>query len=183
MAKSPNLSADPRVLCCFADQETARPYESALINCDVSSLRARHGMHAYWLANSSKPRLVIVDARIANRENDFLLNRIQGNEKLAGLRVLVISDADLPATLTKQFVAIPSRIAPAELASRVSGMVDDLDQTNTQNIDDFFSMWDGVAQNEFQLSESSYIRTDHAGEVSVRPSQDSVRKSRTGAGQ
>lgn len=179
MSTPTELPLNSKVLCCFADQETARPYESALVNRGVSLLRARNSMHAIWLANSSVPPLAIVDVRSTESDLDLLLTRLQGTKKLSSLRVLVITDEELPESLTGQFVAISGKITPADLAARVWTTLADLDKANAENVDEFFSMLGEVSEDDFRIDESTFIRTDDAGKtISTRSTQDTRRPSR-----
>ena len=169
-----------RILCCFVDQESARPYESALINCGVALLRARDAMHAVSLAISSQPKLAIIEIGGEAAQVDVLLDRIQTSEHLADLRVLLITDHTLPATLSKQFAAVPRRITPADLAARVRMMVTREEQTNVQHVDEFFSMWGDVVEDEFQIDETTILRTDAAGNIlSARSVPEATRASRS----
>lgn len=131
----------PRVLCCFSDQDKARGYEQALINSGFSLLRARHGMHAYWLAIAAKPAVLVIDARDTDIANDYLLGRLQRNNKLARTPMLVIThqeiatDPDVAAPLS----LIDGDIVPSMLAARVSDIVAELKHIQQQNVDAFFS--------------------------------------------
>ncbi len=156
-----DLSAQSaRVLCCFADQSTARGYEQALIESGFVLLRARHEMHAYWLAIAAKPDLLVVDAREIDIANDYLLGRLQRNSKLAKTPILVIThqniatnpDVEAPLSL------LPGDILPSALALRASNIVLELRHIQQQNVDAFFSDANGDTQDFSPLSSSQAIR-------------------------
>ena len=158
-----NLSAQSaRVLCCFSDQSTARGYEQALIESGFVLLRARHEMHAYWLAIAAKPDLLVVDAREIDIANDYLLDRLQRNRKLAKTPILVITnqaiatDPDVEAPLS----LLAGDILPSALATRVNDIILELRHIQQQNADAFFSDVDGDAQDFSPLSSHAIRRTD-----------------------
>lgn len=74
------------VLCIFEDVETGKKIESAMASQNFAVLRARHGMHAYWLAINSKPDLIITDA--IGSDSSFLLNCLARNSRTSSLPVI-----------------------------------------------------------------------------------------------
>lgn len=170
-----SLTNSLRVLCCFGNHDSARPYENALGESGISLLRARHGMHAYWLAIASNPTLAVIDARQMNLQNDFLLSRIANNEKLSQLPVLVITDESLPFS-SNRITTIGTEVSPTDLVKHVENLIDEVDRKRRQNIDEIFSHWDD-APAEHEFSPDRIIRTDAAGEnVSSRPRQEAAPK-------
>lgn len=174
-------SQDSRVLCFFRDKTTARPFESALMDCGVSLLRARHGMHAYWLSIASQPGLVIIDARQTNQDVDVLLSRIQTNISLADIPVWVITDEKLPITASEQFTIIPGDILATDLARRVRDLIAKMDRIRQQHVDDYFSLWDDAPATQEFKPKPPHIRTDLAGDsLSLRGKKAALRTSRVG---
>lgn len=168
-----SLSNSLRVLCCFGNHDSARTFEHALAETGISLLRARHGMHAYWLAIASHPTLIVIDATQMDLQNDFLLSRIANNQKLTHVPVVVITDETLPFE-SSRFSTIGTQVAPSDLAKRVEKLIVEVDRQRQQNVDEIFSHWDDVpAEQEF--SPDRVIRTDAAGEnVGSRPRQEPV---------
>ena len=89
-AKMPKTILRGSVLCIFDDAETGRRIESAMAAENFSILRARHGMHAYWLGLNSKPDLIITDA--VGKESSFLLDCLARNAKTASIPVIGMVD-------------------------------------------------------------------------------------------
>ena len=175
-----NLSAQNiRVLCCFADQGAARGYEQALTEIGFSLLRARHGMHAYWLAITAKPDLLVVDGRDIDIANDYLLGRLQQNGKLAKTPILVIThqhvetDPDVEAPLS----LLAGNIVPSDLAARASGIIQELRHIQQQSVDAFFSDLNGDAQDFSPPSSHGMRRTDSSQHrVTARLLQETQRR-------
>ncbi len=175
MAHTAVRSRDARVLCCFADQGLARPYETALAHEGVSLLRARDGMHAYYLATSSRPCLAIVDHRDGNPKTDSLLTRIQSDESLVDMRVFVLTDEESLPSLSGQFVAISSHVSPADVASRVERMIEQLGGLSASSVDDVFSAW-GESHNVDEETTDLFLRTDSPSEKTTDgPRGESIR--------
>jgi len=155
-----DLSA--RVLCCFADQSTARGYEQALTESGFLLLRARHGMHAYWLAIAAKPDLLVVDAREIDIANDYLLGRLQRNNKLAKTPILVITNQDIAtdSDVEAPLSLLAGDILPSALAARASDIVRERRHIQQQNVDAFFSDVNVDAQDFSSSSAHAIRRTD-----------------------
>jgi response regulator RpfG family c-di-GMP phosphodiesterase len=158
-----NMSAQSvRILCCFSDQRTARGYEKALIEGGFSLLRARHGMHAYWLAITAKPDVVVVDARETDIATDYLLGRLQQNSKLAKTPILVIThqlNASAP-NVEAPLMLLAGDIVPSALAARVGDIVLGLRHIQQKNVDTFFSDANSDAQVSSPPSPHAIRRTD-----------------------
>ncbi len=168
-------SLSARVLCCFSDQATARGYEQALMDRGFSLLRARHGMHAYWLAIAAKPDLLIIDAREMDVNRDYLLGRLQQNGKLAKMPILVIThqqcELDPAGEVPLSFVA--GDILPSALAARVSDIVREMRRIEHQHVDAFFSDLTGDDSHLSSVSPDTIRRTDAAGQrISSRLRQE-----------
>ncbi len=105
------------VLCIFENVETGTRIESAMASEHFAVLRARHGMHAYWLALNSKPDLIITDATDA--ESTFLLDCLARNAKTNVIPVIGLIDpvqeqiADTP--LNRFSAAVRIDASPVEL--------------------------------------------------------------------
>ncbi len=155
-----DLSA--RVLCCFADQSTARGYEQALTESGFLLLRARHGMHAYWLAIAAKPDLLVVDAREIDIANDYLLGRLQRNNKLAKTPILVITNQDIAtdSDVEAPLSLLAGDILPSALAARASDIVRERRHIQQQNVDAFFSDVNVDAEDFSPSSPHAIRRTD-----------------------
>ena len=176
-----NSARDSRVLCLFHDKTIARPFESALMDCGVSLLRARHGMHAYWLSIASEPVLMIIDARQMNPDILDLLSRVQANTRLADTAVWVIANEDLPITDSEQFAAIPGDILATNLAKRAHHLIVEKDRIQQQRVDEYFSLWDNAPATREFTPKPPYIRSDWTGDSrSKRNTHDSLRRSRVG---
>ena len=89
-SKTPKTLRRGSVLCIFENMETGMRIESAMASEHFAVLRARHGMHAYWLALNSKPDLIITDATDA--ESSFLLDCLARNAKTSVIPVIGLID-------------------------------------------------------------------------------------------
>jgi CheY-like chemotaxis protein len=171
-----------RVLCCFSDQGTARGYEQALMDSGFSLLRARHGMHAYWLAIAAKPDLLVIDARDMDINKDYLLGRLQQNGKLAKMPILVIthqqSDTN-PAEAPLLFVA--GDILPSALATHVSDIMCEMRRIEHQNVDAFFSDLTGEDPHISNVTADTIRRTDAAGQRITSRLRQETQRSRSKA--
>ena len=151
-----------RVLCCFSDQSTARGYEQALIESGFLLLRARHEMHAYWLAIAAKPDLLVIDAREIDIASDYLLDRLQQNRKLAKTPILVITHQDIATgpDVEAPLSLLDGDILPSALAARASDIIRELKNIQQQNVDAFFSDVNGHSHDFLPSSSHAIRRTD-----------------------
>lgn len=129
------ISDRPTALCYFKSQEFACQFEPALSSNGFTILRARHGMHAYWLAITGSPDVLIIEGDEAG--DDYVLDRIRSHEKCGRLPIIVLSDH--PEAVAANVMTVQSQIAPTALASRALGTVQEHHEVQRECVDAVFS--------------------------------------------
>ena len=90
---SAKIPSRGKVLCIFEEASRVRDIETAIIERGFSLLRARHGMHGYWMAITGKPDVIITDINDPELESNYLLECLNRNAKTRGIPVLAMVDA------------------------------------------------------------------------------------------
>lgn len=162
------ISDRPTALCYFKSQEFACQFEPALSSNGFTILRARHGMHAYWLATTGNPDIIIIEG---NQEdgNDYVLDRIRSHEKCGRVPVIVLSDQ--PEMAAANVMTVQSHIAPTALASRARGTVQEHREVQRDCIDAVFS-----EINENDAAMSRVVRSDSPSERLERNTRSDVNR-------
>lgn len=91
---NPDSGLPPRgtVLCIFEDSISAVALERQFVSKGYTVLRARHAMHGYWLAISSRPDVVITDLIDPGEESDYLVDLLKRNQKTCSLPIIAMVD-------------------------------------------------------------------------------------------
>lgn len=104
---NPESGLPPRgtVLCIFQDSAAASTLEKQFVSKGYTVLRARHGMHGYWLAISSKPNVIITDLIDPTQESDYVIELLHRNHKTRSLPVVALVDDVRQTAPTKSCLA------------------------------------------------------------------------------
>jgi response regulator RpfG family c-di-GMP phosphodiesterase len=78
------------ILCVFTNNDTVDAYETELSRRGFTLMRARHGMHGYWLAVNSQPDVIVTDVINPNDESCYLLDCLDRNIKTKHIPVVAI---------------------------------------------------------------------------------------------
>ena len=79
-------------MCIFADRTLVNSLESSFAEHGFSLVRARHGMHGYWLAVTSQPDVIITDTILPSDDSSYLLDCLERNEKTQHIPILAMLD-------------------------------------------------------------------------------------------
>ena len=137
--RSPKLPSRGIVLCIFDDVSLGLHIETQLVDEHFTLLRARHGMHAYWLAINSQPDLIVTD--VLGTEASFMIECLQRNSKTNEIPLLGVVDstqheiAKLP--LTHVTAAIRYDATAAQLREAADRLIAEHDNAPAQrSLDD-----------------------------------------------
>ncbi len=78
------------VLCVFEDAATVAEYEPKIAGVGFTLLRARHGMHGYWLAVTAQPDVIVTDVATHEKDAQYLLGCLARNHKTQNIPVIAI---------------------------------------------------------------------------------------------
>ncbi len=88
-----NLPSRGKVLCIFADPQLVISLEPAVTAEGYTLLRARHGMHGYWMALTALPDLIVTDIPQPEQESNYLLDCLSRNVKTRSIPVIALVNA------------------------------------------------------------------------------------------
>ncbi len=107
-----------RVLCILESAIRIQSIESELASNDYTLLRARHGMHGFWMAINGKPDAIVIEVVNPDLPSNYLLENLHRNVKTRDIPVVALIDARCqiaPAASCLKHVALSmSDTTPAE---------------------------------------------------------------------
>jgi CheY-like chemotaxis protein len=80
------------ILCVFTEDGSVAAYEAALSRRGYTLIRARHGMHGYWLSINARPDVILTDLVKPDDESSYLLDCLARNAKTSHIPVVAIVD-------------------------------------------------------------------------------------------
>ncbi len=87
-------------MCIFSDAQLVDRVESSFARKGFTLLRARNGMHGFWLAVTSRPEAIVTDVPQPEMESDYLLDCLRKNPKTQNIPVIVLIEATQQAMPT-----------------------------------------------------------------------------------
>ena len=168
---------NPTAVCYFPSSEVGCQYEPALAANDFTVLRARHGMHAYWLAMSANPDIIVLEGSERNDQRDYVLDRLGSHEKTSRTPVIILCEDVTNQPIDRDDVAVIKKgIAPSALIAKANALISKSIQERTDRVDAFFSTLDN-AKTEASRSSSQFVRADDPAQRLVsRIRQDKQRQ-------
>ena len=148
---NPKMPTRGKVLCVFDDAQLVRHLEPAVMAADYTLLRARHGMHGYWVALTGHPEVILTDVTDPTRETDYLLECLKRNPKTRSIPVVALVDAAqqtaaAASCLKHVTLCLNKHAAPEDILKRVRGLLEgeptfriDPDPDQARNVDAVFS--------------------------------------------
>ncbi len=135
------MPARGKVLCVFSNPQQGNNIESAFSQRGYSLLRAKPGIHGYWLAITSHPDLIITDVPEPGPRTDsaYLLECLHRNPKTSDIPVIAMMSASQQSEAVYsglQFARMcVSDNTPAEqLMERVDSLIDASSRTKRSTI-------------------------------------------------
>ncbi len=148
---TPNIPSRGKVLCIFDDATLVRDVESAITAGGYALLRARHGMHGYWMAITGTPDVIVTDVSDPEQESNYLLDCLNRNAKTRRIPVVALVDAGHQrnakvSCLRNATVCVRRDIEMVELLQHVERLVElekespeSVEQPRVRSVDAFFS--------------------------------------------
>ncbi len=81
----------PLALCIDDDPEISLALSVRLGNLDVEVLRAFHGTHGFWLAQTEKPDLIITDISMPMGDGEFVIDGLKNNVSTKHIPIFVLT--------------------------------------------------------------------------------------------
>jgi DNA-binding response OmpR family regulator len=78
------------VLCIFDDSSLIQRIEPEIVNRGFALLRARHGMHGFWMAINGQPDVILTDNVDPTQSSDYLLDCLRRHHKTASIPVVTL---------------------------------------------------------------------------------------------
>lgn len=148
----PKRPARGKILCVFSSAERREEIEPQISEKGYSLLRARPGIHAYWLAITSQPDAIVTDMTDPGPDSDsaYLLDCLHRNKKTIDIPVIAILESTVQAS--PEF----SGLSHAKLCIRGDAETDYL-----------LEKMDGLIDSAKSVQRSKYRRADsgHASEI------------------
>lgn len=136
---NPNSALPPRgtILCIFKDSMSAISLERQFVSKGYTVLRARHGMHGYWLALSSRPDAVVTDLIDPAQESDYIIELLQRNEKTRRLPLMALvsglqQEAPTTSCLSMVDVVLRANTPVEEIIRQLDSLVEANEGTQAQ---------------------------------------------------
>ena len=123
------LPSRGKVLCIFADPGLVQSIEPRVVAQGYTLLRARHGMHGYWMAITGRPDVVITDVPAPEQESNYLLGCLSRNAKTSSIPIIAMVDAGQQASPQLSCLKYATRIVnrtidPEELLAHATEMIE-----------------------------------------------------------
>lgn len=125
------MPARGKVLCVFSNRASHVGVEDEVLHKGFSLLRARPGIHGYWLAITSRPDVVITDVPEPGPDTDsaYLLDCLNRNMKTRDIPVVAILKAKeqgqpLHSGLQHADLCVASDLTADKLMERVDELID-----------------------------------------------------------
>jgi len=125
------LPSRGRVLCVFSDSDHVAEIEPKVSEKGFSLLRARPGIHGYWLAITSRPDVIITDVPEPGPGTDasYLLDCLNRNMKTRDIPVVAIIDTTQQekaetSGLGHASLCVQRGVDSEDLLNRVDGLID-----------------------------------------------------------
>ena len=136
ISKSAKLPSRGNVLCIFDDSDFGLHVESMLMQEHFALLRARHGMHAYWLTLNSKPDLIVTD--VMGAEASFLMDCLIRNPETRTIPILGLLDSNqeevAKAPLNRITAVVRHNIDAVQLRTAADELISNFELTRTDKV-------------------------------------------------
>ncbi len=135
----------PCVLCVDDDSDVSLSIALRLNCYDVDVLRAQHGMQGKWLAEMSRPDVIVTDLRMPLGDGEYLVECLKKNAATADIPVIVLTgrrDAGLHARINR-WGAVRLLMKPVPFAELERELARFIDLRLTAQVDDTSDDLDG----------------------------------------
>lgn len=148
----PKRPSRGKVLCVFSCKDRMAEIEPQVSKRGYSLLRARPGIHAYWLAITSRPDAILTDMTDPGPDSDsaYLMDCLHRNKKTNDIPVVAILES------TIQEIPAQSGLGHAKLCVRADAEVDFV-----------LERMDGLIDNARDANRTKFRRADsgHASQI------------------
>ncbi len=147
----PNLPSRGKILCVFEDATLVRTLEPAIVAAGFTLLRARHGMHGYWMALTGAPELIVTDVSDPTHDADYLIECLKRNVKTRAIPIVALvhagqQSAAKASCLKEVSLCVMKHISPKDLIGRIRSLLEggqtyriDPDPQQARSVDAVFS--------------------------------------------
>ncbi len=147
----PRLPSRGKVLCVFDDSLLVQTLEPAIVASGFTLLRARHGMHGYWMALTGAPELIVTDISDPTHNADYLIECLKRNAKTRSIPVVALIHAGQQAAakascLKEVSLCVTRDISATDLIQKIKLLLDggqtfriDPDPQQARSVDAVFS--------------------------------------------
>jgi response regulator RpfG family c-di-GMP phosphodiesterase len=126
---SGKLPCRGKVLCIFDERRLVETIEPAVTAEGYTLLRARHGMHGYWMAITGTPDVIITDVPDEEIESNYLLECLNRNAKTREIPVIAMVNARQQSKPTVSCLrhvqlCVTKGISPSELLKQADDIIE-----------------------------------------------------------